>query len=167
MISQYALDKNPMAGHLFEGNPVDEGTTQRGTDTLVHRPEKPAGSTYSSTSGLSPLKNSRGTWGFIPLHKTRPDSPVPTLQGLCDPNQTSASEVTRGTLRFLPPLEIRTSSIARNPVESRETRPSSTVSLISQRHPEKLPEVTSTIRVNPGFTAATIERTQESFFNAF
>jgi len=135
--------------------------------TREHRPEKPAGSTYSSTSGLSPLKNSRGKWGFIPLHKTRPDSPVPTLQGLCDPNQTSASEVTRGTLRFLPPLEIRTSSIARNPVESRETRPSSTVSLTSQRHPEKLPEVTSTIRVNPGFTAATIERTQESFFNAF
>ena len=39
-----------------EGNPVDEGTTQRGTDTLVHHPEKPAGSTYSSTSGLSPLR---------------------------------------------------------------------------------------------------------------
>ena len=117
---------------------MDEGTTQRGTDTLVHRPEKPAGSTYSSTSGLSPLKNSRGKWGFIPLHKTMPDSPVPTLQGLCDPNQTSASEVTRGTLRFLPPLEIRTSSIARNPVESRETRPSSTVSLTSQRHPASL-----------------------------
>ena len=30
MISRYALDKNPMPGHLFEGNPVDEGTTQRG-----------------------------------------------------------------------------------------------------------------------------------------
>ena len=130
MISRYALHKNLMPGHLFEGNPVDEGTTQRGTETLVHRPEKPAGSTYSSTSGLSPLKNLRGKWGFIPLHKTRPDPPVPILQGLCNLIQTSASEVTRGTLRFLPPLEIRTSSIARNPVESRETRPSSTVSLI-------------------------------------
>ena len=42
-----------MSGHLFEGNPVDEGTTGRGTDTPVHRPEKPAGSTLSSTSGLS------------------------------------------------------------------------------------------------------------------
>ena len=49
----YALEKNPMPGHLFEGNPVDEGTTRRGTDTPVHRPEKPAGSTHSSTSGLS------------------------------------------------------------------------------------------------------------------
>ena len=29
-----------MPGHLFEGNPVDEGTTRRGTDTPVHRPPK-------------------------------------------------------------------------------------------------------------------------------
>ena len=43
-----------MPGHLFEGNPVDEGTTRRGTDTPVHRPEKPEGSTDSSKSGLSP-----------------------------------------------------------------------------------------------------------------
>ena len=42
-----------MPGHLFEGNPVVEGTTRRGTDTPMHRPEKPAGSTLSSTSGLS------------------------------------------------------------------------------------------------------------------
>ena len=25
MISRYALDKNPIPGHLFEGNPVDIG----------------------------------------------------------------------------------------------------------------------------------------------
>ena len=48
-----ALEKKPMPKHLFEGNPVDEGTTRRGTDTPVHRPEKPAGSTDSSASGLS------------------------------------------------------------------------------------------------------------------
>ena len=35
-------------------NPVSEGTTRRGTDTPVHHPEKPAGSSHSSTSGLSP-----------------------------------------------------------------------------------------------------------------
>ena len=40
---------------LFEGKPVDEGTTRRGTDTRVHRPEKPAGPTDIS-SGLSPCK---------------------------------------------------------------------------------------------------------------
>ena len=42
----------------------------------------------------------------------------------------------------------------------------STVSLTSQRHPEKLPEVTGTSQGNPGFPAATLERHRESFFNA-
>ena len=45
-----------MPARLFEGKPVDEGTTRRGTDTRVHRPEKPAGPTESLTSGLSPYK---------------------------------------------------------------------------------------------------------------
>ena len=40
-----ALDKNPMPGHLFEGNPVGEGTKRRGTDTPMHLLETPAGST--------------------------------------------------------------------------------------------------------------------------
>ena len=53
-IPRSALDKNPMPGHLFKDNPVEEGTTRRGTDTLVHRPEKPADSKHSSTSCLSP-----------------------------------------------------------------------------------------------------------------
>ena len=86
-----------------------------------------------------PVNNSRGKRSSIPPHKTRPDSPVPTLQGPCDPNQKW-----RGTLRFLPPLEMRPSSIAPNPVDSRKATPNSTVYLTSQRHPEKLPEVTST-----------------------
>ena len=43
-----------MPGHLFERNPVDEVTTRKGTDTLVHRLEKHADYKYSSTSGLSP-----------------------------------------------------------------------------------------------------------------
>ena len=30
-----------MPGHLFEGNPVDEGTNRRITDTPMHRLEKP------------------------------------------------------------------------------------------------------------------------------
>ena len=69
-------------------------------------------------------------------------------------------------MRFLPPLEMRLSSIARNPVESREAPPNSTVSLTSQRHPEKLPEATGTCRGTPGFPAATRKRPRESFFNA-
>ena len=56
---------------------------------------------------------------------------------------------------FLPQLEMRPSSIATNPVESQEAPHNSTESLPSQRHHEKLPEVTSTSRVNSGFPAAT------------
>ena len=44
-------------------------------------------------------------------------------------------EVRRGNMSFLPPLEMRPSSIAPNPVESRETPPKCTVSLTSQSHP--------------------------------
>ena len=34
-ISVSTLDKNPMPGHLFECNIVDEVTTRRGTDILI------------------------------------------------------------------------------------------------------------------------------------
>ena len=53
--------------------------------------------------------------------------------------------------------EIKRSSIAPNPVESREGPPNSRVSLTSQKHTEKLPEATGTSRGNPGFTAVTQE----------
>ena len=43
-----------LPGPLFEGNPVGEGTTRRGTASPVHRPQRPAGSTHSSTRGLRP-----------------------------------------------------------------------------------------------------------------
>ena len=46
-----------MPGHLFEYNHVDEVETQRGTDTLLHHPEKSATSKYSSTCGLSPREH--------------------------------------------------------------------------------------------------------------
>ena len=59
-----------MPGHLFEGNPVDEGTTPRGTDTPVHCLENPAGSTHSSTSGLSPRKQLERQAEFYSSHKT-------------------------------------------------------------------------------------------------
>ena len=110
-----------------------------------------------------PVNNSRGKQSSIPSHKTRPDSPVPTLQGPCDLSRSGAREVRRGTLMFLHPLEMRPSSIAPNPVESLEAPPSSIVSLISQRHPEKLPEVTGASQGNPGFPAATQERPRKSF----
>ena len=48
----------------------------------------------------------------IPPQKTRRDSLLHTLQVPCDPSQ-----IWRGPLRFLPPFEMRPSSIAPNPVE--------------------------------------------------
>ena len=105
-----------------------------------------------------PVNNSKGKQRSIPPQKTRRDSLVPTLQGHCDPSQKW-----RGNLRFLPPLEMRPSSIAPNPVESQEAPPKSTVSLTSQRHPEKLPDVTGTSRGNSAFSAVTRERPRECF----
>ena len=77
-ISHSALEKNPMPGHLLEGKPVDEGTTRRGTYNPVYHLEKPAGSTYSSTSGLTPREQLERQAEFHSSDKTRPDSPVPT-----------------------------------------------------------------------------------------
>ena len=102
----------------------------------MHCPEKNTGSKYTSTRGLSPMNNSRGKWSSIPQHNTRRASSVPALQRPCE-----RSQKWRGTLSFLPQLEMRPSSIAPNPVESREVPPNSIVSLTSHRHPEKLPEV--------------------------
>ena len=80
-----------------------------------------------------PRRDSRGERSpWLPL-ETRPYSPVPTLQGPCN-----WSQKWRGTLRFLPQLEKRPSSIAPNSVVSREAPPNTTVSLNSQRLPEIL-----------------------------
>ena len=105
-----------------------------------------------------PVNNSKGKRRSIPQQKTRCDSLVPTLQGPWDPSQKR-----RGSLRFLRPLEMKPSSIAPQPVESREAPTNSTVSLSSHRHNEKLPEVTGTSRGNPGFSAMTRERPRECF----
>ena len=152
-IPRSALEKDPRPGPLFEGNPVGEGTTRRGTATPVHRPQRPAGSTHSWTRGLRPPEQLERPAGCPSSVKTRPHSPVPTLQGPC-----GLSPKQRGILRFLSPLEVRPSSIAPNPDESREAPPNSTVSLNSQRHLENLPEVTGSSPGNPGFPAATRER---------
>ena len=117
-ISQSALDKNPMPGHLFEGNPVGEVTIRRGTDTPVRRPEKPAVSTHSSTRCVRHPEQFERQAEFPSSDKTRPDSPVPTLQGPC-----GWSQKRRGSLSFLSPLEMRPSSIAPSPAESREAPP--------------------------------------------
>ena len=60
---------------------LENSMDRRGTDTPVHRPEKTTGYSYSSTSVCHPVNNSRGKRRSIPAHKTRPDSPLPTMQG--------------------------------------------------------------------------------------
>ena len=70
-----------MPGRLFEGHPVSEGTTRRGTDTPVHRPETPVGYTHSSKRGLRPPEQLERQAEFPSSDKTRPNSPLPTLQG--------------------------------------------------------------------------------------
>ena len=117
-ISPSALDKSPMPGHLFKGNPVGEGTTRRGTDTPVHCPETPAGSTHSSTRGLRPPEQLERHAEFPSSDKRRPESPVPTQQGPC-----GRSPKRRGSVRFQPRLEKRPSSIVPSPAESREAPP--------------------------------------------
>ena len=117
-IPRSALEKDPRPRLLFEGNPVGEGTTRRCTATPVHHPQRPAGSTHSSTRGLRPPEQRERPAGSPSLDKTRPDYPVPTLQGPCGRNPKR-----RGSLRFLPPLEVRPSSVAPDPAESRGAPP--------------------------------------------
>ena len=117
-ISPSALEMNPIPGHLFEGNPVGEGTRRRGTDTPMHLLETPAGSTHSLSRALRPPERLERQAEFRYSDKTRPDSPVPTLQGPC-----GRSPKRRGSLRCLPPLEVRPSSVAPDPAESRGAPP--------------------------------------------
>ena len=135
-----------MPGHLFECNPVDEVTTRRGTDTPVLLRENPQVSNTARHVACHHINNSRGKWSSIPHHKTRPGCPVPTLQGPSD-----WSQKWRGTLRFLPQLEMRPSSIAPNPVEPREAPPNSTGFLTSHRHPENPPRSPVQVEGTQGF----------------
>ena len=97
---------------------MGEGTDLSSTDIPVHRPETPAGFTHSTTRGLWPPEQLERQAGFPSSDKTRPDSPVPTLQGPC-----GHCPKRRGSLRFLPPLEVRPSSVAPDPAESRGAPP--------------------------------------------
>ena len=76
-----------------------------------------------------PVNNSRGKWSSIPPHKARPDFLYQLCRETAIRVSTGARKPRRGNMRFLPPLEMRLSSIAPNPVESREAPPNSTVPL--------------------------------------
>ena len=67
----FSRDAAGFSSYLFEGNPVGEGTTRRGTATPVQRPPRPAGSTHSSTRGLRPPEQLERPAGF-PSSDNRP-----------------------------------------------------------------------------------------------
>ena len=75
---------------------------ERTMTSQLHHPETAAGSKYNSTSGPSPHEQLERPAEFQPHHKTRPYSPVPTLQRPCD-----RSQKWRGTLRFPSHVEMR------------------------------------------------------------
>ena len=75
----------------------------------------------------------------------------PTLQGPC-----GRSPKRRGSLRFLPPFEVRPSSVAPEPAESREALPP------PQRQPGKFPKVPGRRRGTRGFPAAPRQRPRAS-----
>ena len=95
----------------------------------------------------------------MPQPKTRPDSPVPSLQGPCD--RSLKSEVPCGSCR-----NWRGGPLPMHQAQWSPERPlPPPVSLASQSHHEKPPEVTCTSRGNPGFPASTRESPRETFFN--
>src|SRR5574341_264759 len=94
-------------------------STRRGRFS-VHRWEKTPGSKYSSTSGLSPRGHLERQAEFHASTQDEACLSCPQSAGTL----RSESEI-RSTLRFLPQLEMRPSSNAPNPVESRETPPTS------------------------------------------
>ena len=137
-ISWSTLEKNPLHGHLFEGNPVGEDTTRRGTDTPVHRPETPVGSTHSSKRGLRPPEQLRGKRSSLP--QTRRGL---TLRSqLCRDPEVGGSESETERKPEVPasPRDealfhcANHSGVPRGPANS-------TASLTSQGHPGKFPQV--------------------------
>src|SRR5574337_654837 len=94
-------------------------STRRGSFP-VHRSERPPGYKYSSTSGLCPRGHLERQAEFHA--STQDDACLSCPQSAA--TLRSGSEI-RGTLRFLPQLEMRPSSNAPNPVECREAPPTS------------------------------------------
>ena len=133
---------------------------------LLGRGVAPLGRSCTITAWHSQHWSWPQTWGssFIKRStsdKTRPDSPVPTLQGPC-----VQSPKRRGSLRFLPPLEVRPSSVAPDPAEARGGPPP-----IQDRSPLR-GTLASSLRSpaegegHEGFPPPPRERPRESFFNA-
>ena len=114
-----ALDKNPMAEPNSKAILWNKAQHEGAVTPQCIVQKNPQVPHTNRQVACHPMNNARVKRSSIPPHKTRPDSPVPTLQGPC-----GRSFKWRGTLRFLPQLEMRTFAIAPNPVEFRERLPS-------------------------------------------
>ena len=82
-ISRSPLDKNPMPGHLSELQPVNAVNT-KGQFFRASFGKKPQVPKTARQAASLPGDISRGRRSSMPQPKTRPDSPVPSLQGPCD-----------------------------------------------------------------------------------
>src|SRR5574337_1127337 len=93
-ISRSPLDKNPMPGHLSELQPVNAVKT-KGQSFRASFGKKPQVPNTARQAASLPGDISRGKRSSVPQAKTRPDSPVPSLQGPCD--RSLKSEVPCGS----------------------------------------------------------------------
>src|SRR5574337_1413587 len=82
-ISRCPLDKNQMPGHLSELHPVIEVNT-KGQFFRASFGKKPQFPNTARQAASLPGDISRSKRSSMPQPKTRPDSPVPSLQGPCD-----------------------------------------------------------------------------------
>ena len=86
--------KNTGAGHLSELHPVNEVNT-KGQFFRASFGKKPQVPKTARQAASLPGDISRGKRSSMPQPKTRPDSPVPSLQGPCD--RSLKSEVPCGS----------------------------------------------------------------------
>src|SRR5574340_1615069 len=93
-ISRCPLEKNPMPGHLSELHPVNEVNTKGQFFGASFGKKTQVPNTARQAASL-PGDISRGKRSSMPQPKTRPDSPVPSLQGPCD--RSLKSEVPCGS----------------------------------------------------------------------
>src|SRR5574337_631149 len=83
-ISRSPLGKNPMPGHLSELRPVNEVNTKGLRLARASSGKDPQVPNTARQVASLPGDTSRGKRSSMPQPKTRPDSPVPSLQGPCD-----------------------------------------------------------------------------------
>ena len=94
-ISRSPLEKNPMPGNLSELHPVNEVNTKGQLLARALCGKNPQVPNTARQVASLPGDTSRGKRSSMPQPKTRPDSPVPSLQGPCD--RSLKSEVPCGS----------------------------------------------------------------------